>query len=141
MPAFDGVPVLELGQIYNGPCCGLLFAQLGADVIKVEPPGGEPLRSRSHDPVESHEFVMLNSNKRSVVLDLKPDAGHQALLDLVETADVLVENFAPPGIRAGRHVDHRPPRLADCAGYVARSASAAAAFSRNAETLRSLISS
>ena len=95
MPAFDGVRVLELGQIYNGPYCGLLFAQLGADVIKVEPPGGEPLRFRSHDPVESHEFVMLNSNKRSVVLDLKTDAGRQALLDLVETADVLIENYAP----------------------------------------------
>ena len=95
MPAFDGVRVLELGQIYNGPYCGLLFAQLGAEVIKVEPPGGEPLRFRSHDPVESHEFVMLNSNKRSVVLDLKSDAGRQALLDLVETADVLIENFAP----------------------------------------------
>jgi crotonobetainyl-CoA:carnitine CoA-transferase CaiB-like acyl-CoA transferase len=95
MPAFDGVRVLELGQIYNGPYCGLLFAQLGADVIKVEPPGGEPLRFRSHDPVESHEFVMLNSNKRSMVLDLKTDAGRQALLDLVETADVLIENYAP----------------------------------------------
>jgi len=95
MPAFDGVRGRELGQIYNGPYCGLLFAQLGADVIKVEPPAGEPLRFRSHDPVESHEFVMLNSNKRSVVLDLKTDAGRQALLDLVETADVLIENFAP----------------------------------------------
>ena len=94
-PAFDGVRVLELGQIYNGPYCGLLFAQLGADVIKVEPPGGEQLRFRSHQPIESHEFVMLNSNKRSVVLDLKTDAGRQALLDLVETADVLIENFAP----------------------------------------------
>ncbi len=83
--AFDGVRVLELGQIYNGPYCGLLLAQLGADVIKIEPPGGEQLRFRSHQPVESHEFVMLNSN---VVLDLKTDAGRQALLDLVEAADV-----------------------------------------------------
>src|SRR5246127_5767933 len=80
--AFDGVRVLELGQIYNGPYCGLLLAQLGADVIKIEPPGGEQLRFRSHQPTESHEFVMLNSNKRSVVLDLKTDAGRQALLDL-----------------------------------------------------------
>ena len=92
-PAFDGVRVLELGQIYNGPYCGLLLAQLGADVIKIEPPGGEQLRFRSHEPTESHEFVMLNSNKRSVVLDLKTDAGRQALLDLVETADVLIENY------------------------------------------------
>jgi len=93
--AFDGIRVLELGQIYNGPYCGLLLAQLGADVIKIEPPGGEQLRFRSHQPVESHEFVMLNSNKRSVVLNLKTDAGRHALLDLVETADVLIENFAP----------------------------------------------
>ena len=93
--AFDGIRVLELGQIYNGPYCGLLLAQLGADVIKVEPPGGEPLRFRSHLPVDTHEFVMLNSNKRSVMLDLKSEAGHQALLDLVGTADVLIENFAP----------------------------------------------
>ena len=98
MPAFDGVRVLELGQIYNGPYYGLLLAQLGADVIKVEPPGGEPLRFRSHEPVESHEFV-LNSSKRGVVLDLKTDAGRQALLDLVETADVLIENYAPGTIR------------------------------------------
>jgi formyl-CoA transferase len=94
-PAFDGIRVLELGQIYNGPYCGLLLAQLGADVIKVEPPGGEPLRFRSHEPIESHEFVMLNSHKRSVVLNLKTDAGRQALLDLAETADVLIENYAP----------------------------------------------
>src|SRR6201993_87090 len=96
MPAaFDGVRVLELGQIYNGPYCGLLLAQLGAEVIKIEPPGGEPLRFRSHQRAESHEFVMLNSNKRSVVLDLKTEAGRQALLALVKTADVLIENFAP----------------------------------------------
>ena len=93
--AFEGVRVIELGQIYNGPYCGLLFAQLGADVIKVEPPRGEPLRFRAHMPVETHEFVMLNSNKRSVVLDLKTEEGREALLALVDTADVLIENFAP----------------------------------------------
>ena len=93
--AFEGVRVIELGQIYNGPYCGLLLAQLGADVIKVEPPRGEPLRFRAHMPVETHEFVMLNSNKRSVVLDLKTEEGREALLALVDTADVLIENFAP----------------------------------------------
>ena len=71
MSAFDGLRVLELGQVYLGPYCGLLFAQMGAEVIKVEPPGGEPVRFRSHDPIESHKFVMLNSNKRSVMLDLE----------------------------------------------------------------------
>src|ERR1700751_3170311 len=105
---FDGIRVLELGQIYNGPYCGLLLAQLGADVIKIEPPGGEQLRFRSHQPTESHEFVMLNSNKRSVVLDLKTDAGRRALLDLVETADVLIENFAPGTLE---RLDLAPQRL------------------------------
>jgi crotonobetainyl-CoA:carnitine CoA-transferase CaiB-like acyl-CoA transferase len=93
--ALEGVRVVELGQIYNGPYCGLLLAQLGAEVVKVEPPGGEPLRHRSHEPVETHEFLMLNSNKRSVVLDLKSPEGHAALLDLIANADVLIENFAP----------------------------------------------
>jgi len=120
MPAFDGVRVLELGQIYNGPYCGLLLAQLGADVIKIEPPGGEQLRFRSHQPVESHEFVMLNSNKRSVVLDLKTDAGRQALLDLVETADVLIENFAPGTMErlqlAPQRLLERNPRLIVASG-------------------------
>ena len=121
--AFDGVRVLELGQIYNGPYCGLLLAQLGADVIKIEPPGGEQLRFRSHQPVESHEFVMLNSNKRSVVLDLKTDAGRQALLDLVETADVLIENFAPGTMErlqlaAERLLEHNPRLVVACGkGY------------------------
>src|SRR4030095_14692954 len=96
MPAvFHVLRVLELGQIYLGPYCGLLLAQLGAEVIKVEPPGGAPLRFRSHETIESHQVVMLTSNKRRVALDLKTDAGRQALLDLVETADVLIENFAP----------------------------------------------
>jgi crotonobetainyl-CoA:carnitine CoA-transferase CaiB-like acyl-CoA transferase len=118
--AFDGVRVLELGQIYNGPYCGLLLAQLGADVIKIEPPGGEPLRFRSHQPTESHEFVMLNSNKRSLVLDLKTGAGRQALLDLVESADVLIENFAP-GTMERLQLDHEQllrhnPRLIVASG-------------------------
>src|SRR5246500_2998011 len=110
---FDGIRVLDLGQVYLGPYCGLLFGQLGAEVIKVEPPGGEPLRFRAHDAIESHEFVMLNSSKRSVVLDLKSDADRQALLDLVETADVLIENFAPGVIERlqlspARLLDHNP---------------------------------
>jgi crotonobetainyl-CoA:carnitine CoA-transferase CaiB-like acyl-CoA transferase len=110
---FDGLRVLELGQVYLGPYCGLLFAQLGAEVIKVEPPGGEPLRFRAHEPVESHEFVMLNSGKRSLVLDLKSDAGRETLLDLAGTADVLIENFAPGvmerlGLGPARLLEHNP---------------------------------
>lgn len=93
--AFSGVRVLDMGQIYNGPYCGLLLALLGADVIKVEPPGGERLRYRSTDQVETHEFMMLNSNKRSIVVDLKTQAGRNLFRDLVCTVDVVIENFAP----------------------------------------------
>jgi len=93
--ALSGIRVAAFTHFAAGPIAAQYLGSFGADVIKVEPPGGEPLRFRSHLPVETHEFVMLNSNKRSVVLDLKSDDGREALLDLVETADVLIENFAP----------------------------------------------
>lgn len=93
--AFSGIRVLDMGQIYNGPYCGLLLALLGADVIKVEPPGGERLRYRSTDRIETHEFMMLNSNKRSIVVDLKSEAGRSLFRDLVCEVDVVIENFAP----------------------------------------------
>ena len=90
--ALDGVTVLELGQIYNVPYCALLLAHLGADVIKIEPPTGEPARHRAggHDATP---FVMLNSGKQGVCLNLKTQAGRDVLLRLVETADVVVENY------------------------------------------------
>ena len=65
--AFDGLRVLELGPIYNGPYCGLLFAQLGAEVIKVEPPGGDPMR------VFPDLFAILNAGKRAAAVDLKDE--------------------------------------------------------------------
>lgn len=92
--ALAGLRVLDLGKIYNGPYCSLLLAHLGADVVKIEPPGGETLRYRAEPGSETHEFVMLNSNKRSLVLDLKRPEGREVLLDLVRDADVLIENFA-----------------------------------------------
>ncbi len=89
-----GLRVLELGQIYNGPYCGLLLAQQGADVIKVEPPGGEILRRHETSaPGGSYSFLMLNADKRGVTLDLKSKRGHALFLDLVEHADVVLENF------------------------------------------------
>jgi len=93
--AFDGVLVIDLGQIYNGPYCTMLLAQLGADVIKVEPFNGEPVRWRVVGGQETQAFVLLNAGKRSLRLDLKTTEGHDLLLRLVEKADVLVENFAP----------------------------------------------
>src|SRR6266540_4884375 len=89
----DGMLVLDLGQIYNGPYCGLLLGFMGARVIKVEPPEGDVVRRRKRD-VEPYPLVMLNSNKESVVLDLKRPKGKSLFLRLVGKADVVVENFA-----------------------------------------------
>ncbi len=89
----DGMLVLDLGQIYNGPYCGLMLGFMGARVLKIEPPEGDVVRRRKRE-VEPWPLVMLNSNKESVVLDLKQARGKQIFLDLVAKADVVVENFA-----------------------------------------------
>ena len=90
----DGMLVLDLGQIYNGPYCGLLLGFMGARVLKIESPEGDVVRRRKRD-VELYPLVMLNSNKESVVLDLKHPDGKALFLRLVGKADVVVENFAP----------------------------------------------
>lgn len=90
-----GLTVLELGQIYNGPYCGLLLAHHGAEVIKVEAPQGDVLRRMDRSPGgASYPFLMLNANKRGLRLDLKQPRGVELLLRLAEGADVLIENFA-----------------------------------------------
>ena len=91
----EGITVLDLTQVYNGPYATYLMANAGADVIKVEPPGGEFLRRRNARAGSSVPFLMLNGNKRSVSLNLKLEAGKQLFLDLVAHADVVVENYAP----------------------------------------------
>ncbi len=91
----DGIIVLDLSQIYNGPYATYLMALAGARVIKVEPPGGEPLRRRGAVGGAALPFAMLNGCKESLVLDLKTPQGKAALLDLARTSDVVVENFAP----------------------------------------------
>ncbi len=87
--------VLDLGQVYQGPYCGFLFAAAGADVIKIEPPRGEPLRRREQVQGGSVPFAILNSGKRDITLDLKHPRGRELLLQMAKTADVLIENFAP----------------------------------------------
>src|SRR5437763_828725 len=91
-----GVTVLDLGQVYQGPYATLLMAQAGADVIKIEPPQGEPLRRRA-PPGKSTTFpiAMLNSNKRAITLNLKHARGRALLFRMAEKGDVLLENFAP----------------------------------------------
>ncbi|NHN48085.1 CoA transferase [Halostella sp. JP-L12] len=91
--ALEGVDVIDLGQIYNGAYCSLILSYLGADVTKIEPPFGEPLRSRVEEG-EPPELVMLNSSKDGITLNLKEDRGKELFKDLVRDADVVVENFA-----------------------------------------------
>jgi crotonobetainyl-CoA:carnitine CoA-transferase CaiB-like acyl-CoA transferase len=89
------ITVVDLGQIYNGPYCTFLMAMAGAHVIKIEAKGGENLRRRSVVGGAALPFAMLNSNKDFATLDLKTARGKEVLLQMVERADVLVENFAP----------------------------------------------
>ena len=93
LPLTD-VRVLDLGSYISGPCAAVLLAEMGADVVKVEPPAGDPFRKWESGGLNA-TFVAFNRGKRSVVLDLKNDQDKARLLDLVRTADVLVENFRP----------------------------------------------
>jgi CoA:oxalate CoA-transferase len=92
-----GIIVLDFGQIYQGPYATFLMAKAGADVIKIEPPGGEPLRRRviATGGDTTLPMAMLNANKRAVTLNLKSPAGKDLLKQMVTRADVLVENFSP----------------------------------------------
>lgn len=91
----DGISVIDLSHVYNGPYATFLMAMAGARVIKVEPPGGEHLRSRGDSGGADMAFAMLNSNKLSVTLNLKDAADKAHLEALVGGADVLVQNFSP----------------------------------------------
>lgn len=91
----NGIKVVDLSQIYNGPYATYLMALAGADVVKIEPPGGEPLRRRGEVGGAALPYAMLNGCKRSVMLDLKSEDGKTAFLALAVKADVVVENFAP----------------------------------------------
>lgn len=112
----SGITVLDLGQVYQGPYAAMLMARAGADVIKVEPVDGEPVRRRSAVSKGAMlPLAMLNSNKRGITLNLKSEEGRDLLLRLVEHADVLLENFAPgvmDGLGVGWEVLHAVnPRL------------------------------
>lgn len=95
--ALAGVRVLDISRFIAGPYCAMLLGDMGADVIKVEPPGrGE--HSRGYAPFvagESLYTMVFNRNKRSLTLDLRSDAGKDTLRALLTKADVLVENFVP----------------------------------------------
>ena len=97
MPALDGMRILDLTQYESGTSCTQALAWLGADVVKIEPPGtGDPGRALLRDLWEDSEyFVNWNSNKRSVVIDLRNPKGRDLLLQMVPKYDVFVENFGP----------------------------------------------
>ena len=95
-PPLAGVRVLELGQLIAGPTCGALLASFGADVVKVEPPSGDPLRNwRTVGEGDSPWFRALSRGKRLVSFDLRSEEGARAVRRLALAADVVVENFRP----------------------------------------------
>ena len=91
----EGINVIDLSHVYNGPYATFLMALAGANVIKVEPFQGEHLRSRGDLGGAELPFAMLNSNKQPVTLNLKAEKGRELLKEMVCRADILVENFAP----------------------------------------------
>jgi len=99
--ALDGVRVLELARFQAGPRGGMLLSDLGADVIKIEPPGGE--ETRRHPPMvrgQSVYFSVYNRGKKSVCLDLRHPRGKEVFAALVPKADVVLENFRPGVMKA-----------------------------------------
>jgi len=109
----SGVRVVEFTHMVMGPTCGMILADLGAEVIKVEPPGGD--KTRTLPGLGIGFFRSFNRNKKSVVLDINTPAGHATALELIGTCDVMLENFRP-GLMAKLGLDHaslaaRFPRL------------------------------
>ena len=92
----DGVRVLDFSMFLAGPYAGRLLADHGAEVIKIEPPGGETIRS-AHPMVDgkSRYFAQLNAGKKCIILDLKSEEGKAAVRNLVADCDVVLENFRP----------------------------------------------
>ena len=92
----DGITVIDLTQIYQGPYATFLMAKAGADVIKIEPINGEPSRIRAKvSGSASLPMAMLNTNKRGVTLNLKTANGCELFKEMIKRADIVVENFAP----------------------------------------------
>jgi crotonobetainyl-CoA:carnitine CoA-transferase CaiB-like acyl-CoA transferase len=112
-----GLRVIELGTFITGPCAGMMLADLGADVIKIESPEGDPYRSYQGGHYSPH-FQAYNRNKRSLALDLKKSGDKELLDRLIREADVFIQNFRPgTAERLGAGVERLRginPRLVYC---------------------------
>jgi crotonobetainyl-CoA:carnitine CoA-transferase CaiB-like acyl-CoA transferase len=117
MAPLAGLRVIEIGTAITAPLAGMMLADMGADVVKVEPPGGDQFRG-GHGDRYGATFVAYNRNKRSIILDLATKDGRATLHRLVAGADVLLDNFRPgvlarleldPDVLRGRH-----PKLIHC---------------------------
>lgn len=110
MMALEGVKVLDAASMLAGPYCATLLGDLGADVIKLEPPNGdETRRFGPRSGTDSGVFVGVNRNKRSVSVDLRSDEGQQVLAKLVQWADIVVDNLRPQA-RRSLGLDHETLR-------------------------------
>lgn len=126
--ALEGIRILDLTRIYTGPYCSMLFADMGAEVIKIEPPGGELIRDNPplakegeggpHDRSRSGYFLTLNRNKYGITLNLKHPKGMGIFKELVKIADIVLENYAP-GVMKRLGIDYPVlreinPRIITC---------------------------
>jgi crotonobetainyl-CoA:carnitine CoA-transferase CaiB-like acyl-CoA transferase len=112
-----GVRIVEQGTFITGPCCGLMLADLGADVIKIESPDGDPYRAYQGGNYSPH-FQAYNRNKRSLALDLKQQNDRKVFEQLIADADVFIQNFRPgtaDRLGAGAaHLQQINPKLIYC---------------------------
>ncbi len=113
----QGIRVIDLGSFITAPLAAQMLGDLGADVIKIERPEGDPFR-RSDGSLYSPTFLAYNRNKRSIILDTTTEAGRDAQLKLIDTADVVIDNYRTPVLKKlGLDPDalrQRNPRLVHC---------------------------
>ena len=104
--ALAGIKVIDFGQMVSAPFCARLFADYGADVVKVELPGGDTARAAGpfpgdvSDPEKSGLYFINNTNKRGITCDVATEAGRALFLRLLAWADLLIENHSPAQMRA-----------------------------------------
>src|SRR5262245_13339982 len=116
MLPLEGVRVVEFAHMVMGPSCGLVLADLGAEVIKVEPPAGD--NTRRLEGAGSGFYPVFNRNKKSLAIDLSKEEGRAIVLRLLEKADVVTENFRPGALDkmgfSWENLSKKNPRLVYC---------------------------